>query len=202
MPLRRALFAVAIVCLLGQGVTGAEEVRYYEKDGVTYCETRQMVEERVPETRLEERSQTVFRSKPITEMKTAVRKCWTPVTEQTWEAFWVGRWNPFVQPYLAYRRVPRTRWEEKTETVQIPVTKYEVVPETQKIQLPVTAYRSVQKEVITRVAVSGRPTTVSPQGNSPAIIAQRQQVGGLRRLDSDPPRYGASPGWQPASTLR
>lgn len=200
--MHRLLFVTAIVCLWGQGETGAEEVRYYEKDGVTYRETRQTVEERVPETRLEERAQTVYRSEPVTETKETVRTCWAPVTEYTWEAFWVGRWNPLAQPYLAYRYIPRTRWEQKSETVKTPVTTYRVVPETQKVQLPVTTYRTVQKEVITRVAVSGRPTNVSPQTNQPAVIAQRQQVGGLRRLDSDPPRYGSAAGWQPAGTLR
>jgi hypothetical protein len=182
--------------------SAAEDVRYYEKDGVTYCETRRIVEERVPETRLEERSQTVYRSEPTTEMKETVRTSWNPVTEYTWEAFWVGRWNPLVQPYLAYRYVPRTRWEQKTETVQTPVTTVRVVPETKTVQCPVTTYRTVQKEVITRVAVSPRPAGNLPQGNQAPMLAQRQQVGGVRRLDNDPPRYGTAGNWHSAGTLR
>ena len=32
-----------------------------------------------------------------------------PVTEYVWEAFWANRWNPFEEPYIAYRMVPRVR---------------------------------------------------------------------------------------------
>ena len=39
------------------------------------------------------------------------------VTEYEWEAYWVNRWNPFATPYIAYRLVPRTRAELRTETV-------------------------------------------------------------------------------------
>ncbi len=39
---------------------------------------------------------------------------WVQVTDYHLEAYWAGQWNPFADPYLAYRWVPSTRWISRT----------------------------------------------------------------------------------------
>ena len=52
MASHRWVAAALAASLLGAGSAQSDEVRYFEKDGVTYCETRRMVEHRVPESRM------------------------------------------------------------------------------------------------------------------------------------------------------
>jgi len=207
MPGRQFFSGVLAVCCLGSTALGAEEVRYYEKDGVTYRETRCVVERPFVETRTEQTTQTVYREETVTELRDTVRQRWTPVTEYRWEAVWVGRWNPFVPPYLAYRYVPRTRWECSTETVKTPLVSRRLVPQTQTLQVPVTRQRMVQQEVITRVAVSGSPAPQAPW-TQPAATAQLAPIarnlsgpiGGVARLESAPPRQGTRTAWHNSGT--
>lgn len=176
----------------------ADDVRYYEENGVTYRETRQTVTRPVYETELRTSTQTVYRDEPSCEVRETVRTSWTPVTEYRCEAYWAGRWNPFVDPYLAYRMVPQARWEARTELVQTPVTSHRLVPETRTVQVPVATQRMVTEERITRVAV-GR---TSPAVLSPTPTPSGQQIGGLAQLDKDPPRQGVSTAWRPSTTTR
>jgi hypothetical protein len=199
---RQLLVAAALASLLGPRWSRGDEVRYYERNGVTYCETRRTVRQRVPDTRIETRPETVYREQVSTEMQQTVRDRWTPVTEYGWETFWVGRWNPLVAPYQAYRYVPRTRWEKRTEVVEIPVTRRRMVPETRTVRTPVAAWRTVEKEVVSRVAVSGRPAPPLVAVDTPGL-APAERIGGVSRLDNDPPRYGTSTAWRPATgTIR
>jgi len=173
-------FAAAIG-LVSHNVSTADEVRYYEKDGVTYKETRRVVREPISETRLEQKQQTVYREQYRTEMKDSQRTVYQPVTEYRWQAYLHGRWNPLVQPYWAYRLVPSTRWVARQETVRMPVTQRELVPETRTVQVPITTQRVAEREIIERVAVSASP--------SGAQTAQSgRPLGGVARLESDPPR--------------
>jgi hypothetical protein len=187
-----------MISLLAGGPVRADGVRYYEQGGVTYCETRRTVEERVPQSRMQERNETVYREQLVTEMHDSVRTCWTPVTEYRWEAFWVGQWNPFVEPYLAYRYVPRTHWQKRTELVKVPVTTCRLVPETSTVRRPVAGWRVVRREVISRVAVNGGASG-TPRGwvETPAL-ARREVVGGIQKLESDPPRHGSRTVWRSA----
>ena len=201
--LSRQLLAVAIVTsLVAPGLTGADEVSYYEKDGITYRETRRTVNRPVTETQVRQSTETVYREQRTSELRDQFRNWWTPVTEYRCETCLVGRWNPFVQPYLANRRVPRTRWEQRTEVVQVPVTYRRLVPETRTVQVPVTVCRMVPEEVISRMAVSSLPpATLSPLPPSPTL-ARRDQIGGVARLDNDPPRQGVSTAWRASATPR
>ena len=91
--------------------------------------------------------------------------------------------------------------------MQIPVTRREVVPEKITTTVPVTTQRFAEDEYISRVAVSAKPQTatgVGPSsdpfgGNDHSGVAGREAVGGVRRLDSDPPRDGD---WHPAESIR
>jgi len=199
----RRLMAALAVLLLGAGRARADEVRYYERDGVTYCETRRTVQERVPQSRMEDRTQTVYREECTTEMRETTRVHRTPVTEYRWEAYWVGRWNPLVKPYLAYRYVPRTHWQERTEVVKVPVAIRRSVPETRTVRQPVAGWRTVQREVVSRVAVAGTPTATPLTPIQAPALARRGQIGGVSRVDGAPPRYGANTAWRAsAPTIR
>jgi hypothetical protein len=196
------LAAALITCLVYTPSAGGDEVRYYEKDGVTYRETRQVVRRPVCETQLRPSTQTVYREEQTSELRETQRTWWSPVTEYRCEAYWVGRWNPLVEPCLAYRMVPRTRWEQRTEVVQVPVTCRRLVPETRTVQVPVSTRRMVDEEVITRVAVGGvrsaAPVVLSPT----PTVSRPERVGGVARLDKDPPRQGVSTAWRESATPR
>jgi hypothetical protein len=196
------LAAAVITCLVGTPSAGGDEVRYYEKDGVTYRETRQVVRRPVCETQFRPSTQTVYREEQTSELRETQRTWWSPVTEYRCEAYWVGRWNPLVEPCLAYRMVPRTRWEQRTEVLQVPVTCRRLVPETRTVQVPVSTRRMVDEEVITRVAVGGvrsaAPVVLSPT----PTVSRPERVGGVARLDKDPPRQGVNTAWRESATTR
>lgn len=210
--LTRQLVAAALVTLLGAAAVAAgQEVRYYEKDGVTYRETRQVIQRQIPEVAYSENTQTVYRDQCTTELKDTVRTYLVPVTEYRLEPHLVGRWNPFIEPYYEYRSVPTVRWESRTEVVKVPVANRQLVPTTQVVRTPVTKWRTVEEEVINRVAVGMTASSTSSLASTPSSPApsnvtlagplvpisdpnssRRDQIGGLSRLDNDPPRQGAS----------
>jgi hypothetical protein len=210
MPSRQLLAATLVGSFLGAGFAGADEVRYYEKNGVTWCETRRMVEERVPESRMEERAETVYREEFGTEMRQTTRTYWTPVTEYRWESYWVGRWNLLAEPYLAYRYVPRTHWERRVEVVDVPISVRRLVPETRTVRRPVAGFRTVRREMVSRVPVGagraladGTLIARSAAPASPPAVAQRTEIGGISQMDNDPPRYGTATAWRAStSTMR
>jgi len=208
MAIRRLVAAALFASLLGAVAPNgrADDVRYYENNGVTWRETRRTVEDRVPVSRMEERTETVYREEFTTEMRDTTRTAWTPVTEYRWEAFWVNRWNPLAQAYVAYRQVPHTRWEMRTETVQEPVNTRRLVPEARVVRRPVGGFQTVKREVVSRVPVGGSRvpvgSTLAARPLTPVQasgVAQRPAIGGIARMQNDPPRYGTATAWR-AST--
>ncbi|MEX0937308.1 MAG: hypothetical protein WDZ59_05555 [Pirellulales bacterium] len=166
----------------------ADEVRYFEQNGQTIRETRRVVQRPVVSTSTEQREQLVYRQQITSETRDQVRTVQTPVVEYQWVPRMYGRWNPFSQPYIVHEQVPITRWETRTEIVETPVTRSEWVPERRVVDVPVTMQRLANTEVIERVAVG--PAT------SGTAVASRQAVGGVARLESDPPREAS--GWRSA----
>ncbi|MCR4411331.1 MAG: hypothetical protein NUV77_02770 [Thermoguttaceae bacterium] len=140
---------------------GADEIRYFEHNGITYRETRRTIDQAAPQVRYQDCQQTYYREQVVQETREVVRTWWTPVTEYRWETYWVNRWNPFAEPYQAARYVPHTRWERRTEVVQVPVVCRRLVPETQVVRVPVGAWCNSPQEVVTRVAVSGIPSSAA-----------------------------------------
>jgi hypothetical protein len=194
--------AAVVVCLIA-GIPSArpDEVRYYEQDGVTYRETRRIVTRPVCETQYRQSTQTVYRQEQTSELRETVRTWWSPVTQYCCEPYWEQTWNPFAGPCLVYRTVPRTCWEQRTEVVKVPVSSCRLVPETRTVQVPVTTQRMVTEEVITREAVGvGRPA--APTLSAVPTPARPVEIGGLARLDKDPPRQGISTAWRPATSTR
>jgi hypothetical protein len=213
----------------GVGRLPADEVRYFEKDGVTYRETREVVRRPITQTRLEQRERTVYRDQFTTDMRSQERTYQAPVTEYQWVPTWQRSWNVFVAPSLVYRYVPVTRWEARTEFVRIPVTRRELIPEKRQEQVPVTTQRCVEDVRITQVAIGvragggalpagttpeaagsgsssvtvGRPTPAAASSDpfAPAAatsMARRDVVGGVSKLESDPPREGSN--WRSADS--
>jgi hypothetical protein len=173
----------------------AQEVRHTTDDnGVTYRETRQVTRHLVTDVTHQEVPRTVYREQAKVEMQDVSRVYQVPVTEYRRESYWRGRWNPFVQPYLAERIVPVTRWESRAETVRLPITTRQLVAETQIDKVPVVTHRYVDGEVVSRVPVSGGASNIA--GTTPSGGAV---VGGVARLDNDPPRQGIDSSWRPAT---
>jgi hypothetical protein len=226
--LLRQLFLVSIVASISsQPAVYGQQVRYYQQNGVTYCETYQTVQRPITETSMQQTTRTVYKDQYYTETKDVTQNVWCPVTYYRAENYWVGRWNPFVEPYVETEWIPETCWRRQTQTVKMPITCRRIVPEEQKVVMPVTTQRIVSQDyVLNRVAIADPPIQsaaqlaqqTNPQNNSPPTPAQSQpfagpqnsnynfnsqisngqQIGGIARLREDPPRYGTTS----ASTIR
>jgi hypothetical protein len=171
---------------------GQDDVRFYEENGVTFRETRRVERRPVTTTEWEEKQRTVYRDRYVTEVRDSQRTVYVPVTEYYAEPRVHGWWNPFGRPYVAYHMKPLTRWETRVESVQRPQTVREVVPETEVVRVPKRTVAFEDREVIERVVVeprgarqlSARPVTPS--------FRTAESVGGIRRIDNDPPRQGVT----------
>ncbi len=187
------------------GIAIPQEGQYIQQNGKTYYETRQKILRPVQETRYEERERTVYREEYSTAIEESQRVVHVPVTEYRWEAKWHGRWNPFVQPYMAYRLVPRTTWEPRAETVRVPVTQRNLVPERVVEHIPVTSRHMVEEEVIRRTAVLNPPAGTR-LGSDPFAgetrVVRRPVIGGVSELKSDPPRSASGSEWRSVDTVR
>ena len=164
------------------------EIRTIVKDGITYQETTRIVRRPVSSTHYEQRVHTVYRQQLNTEMRDSCRNFRIPVTEYQWVPRLQGRWNPFIRPYFTHDLVPVTRWEQRTEVVQVPVTRRNWIPEKRIVQVPVTTHRMAEDEIVSRIAIHANPST----------LVQRNGVGGVARLDNDPPRQSTGAGWHAA----
>jgi len=207
MPNRTSIIAVA-VSLLAPCFLMAQDAHYIKgEDGLTYRETRQVVNHVVPETRLEERQSVTYQTKYTTDLKETQRAYMAPVTEYQWTPHLDRGWNPFAQPVLTYRLTPQTRWETRVETVRIPVTNCQVIPETRTVQVPVTTSRIAQGEIVTRTPVASN-AIITPVSKTSTATASKswtssrsesssdsETVGGLHDLSTgDPPRRASNSG--------
>ena len=191
MRLRIWPLTLVLALIGGASLAMAQAPHYIQKNGVTYVESRQVVQRQVPVTRMEQREQTVYSQRVATETQESTRTFYTPVTEYQCQPRMHGRWNPFIQPYYTYHYVPVRRWQSQQEIVRTPVTRTTLVPEKRIVQVPVTRYELAETEYVTRTPVSsGVPRTIVSGGQPPL-----SGVGGVARLESDPPRTG----WRPAT---
>ncbi len=134
----------------------------------------------ISETQYVPHEYTTMREHYTTEMQESQRVYQVPVTEQQWVPGYQRTLNIFAPPVLSYRLMPVTRWETRSETVRIPVTKRNYVAEKQVQQVPVVNQRLATEVHTHRIAVG--PAT----GNTP-LMATRNDTGGTK-LDGDPPR--------------
>ena len=181
--------ACGCLLLLNGSALLADERTYVGPDGVTYKETTQKVYTTVPVTEMRQQSQTVYKQQLSTQLQPQTRFVCTPVTEYRWVSRLRGRWNPFVSPYWTHQLEPTTRWEQAAQTVHVPVSQLQWVPETRTVSTPVTTYRQAEQQVTTKVALGGR----SGVGTQPGTAVAARPIGGSQ-MQSDPPREGT---WQP-----
>jgi hypothetical protein len=171
----------------------ADEVTYFEKDGIRYQKTRQVVQRPITELRYEPREITVNRERYTTDLQDSHRTYQVPVTEQQWVPGYQRTWNLLAPPVLSYRLMPVTRWETRSETVKIPITRREVIPETQVQQVPRYNTRYAEEETVRHVAIgtvaNGTPTVARTDGSNGT------------KLENDPPREGSSD-WRSSLEMR
>lgn len=182
MEWRNTLAAIAVV-LLTAATTAADEVRYFQQQGVTYQETRRKVQCQVVETKWQCCNQTVYREKIDTELRETTQTRLCPITEYRYESKLVGRWNPFATPYQTCQLVPKTRYEMRTEKVKVPVAVRRLVPETQAVQRPVATCRTETRDVVISCVPVCAATPSSATAASPATGGVA--IGGIKRLDRD-----------------
>jgi hypothetical protein len=189
--IHRTFFAALLAVLALARFATAQTVETDPQTGKQYHVYRTTSKRPVSQTHIESRPYTVYTEKLQTEYHPTSRTVLTPVTEYHWEPYIANRWNPFAQPTVQYRYVPKTRWESRVEQSHIPISRRELVPEQRVSQVPVVTQRFEDVEHITRVAVapgSGDPFTAT---------AARPAIGGTS-LSGDPPRQGTN--WQPTTT--
>mgnify|MGYP006908202037 CR=1 FL=1 len=209
----------SLLLFLGSLGAIAQEVTTEVRDGVQI--TRQVVQQQVPVTVMQDRQQTVYVPQTTTEKISHQQVYSVPVTQYQVVPVLVGRWNPFMTPYWTYEVEQVTTWQNQVANVQIPVNRVSWVPQTQTVQVPVTEIRTAEKEIITRVAVGNSSAANSnqslanaqPMANSPATITNpapstyrsatiaarpsatsNSAIGG-QVMPSDPPRQ-ATGNWQ------
>ncbi len=181
------VIALSAVVTLASSAVAQNNVRYFEKDGMTYRESRSVVKRPVVQTELQPRERVTYREQVSTSYEPRARTIYTPVTTYQWQARWQDVLNPFKPATMAYQLVPQTHWQAHVEQVETPVTRRELVPQREVVDVPVTTRRYVDEEIIRR-------TVVNPRGST--SVARRENIGGVTRLENDPPREGTN--WRPA----
>jgi hypothetical protein len=168
----------------------ADDIRYEEKDGIRYQVTTQTVQRPINHTTYEPRQNTVYQERYTTDMHDISRTYQVPVTTQQWVPGYQKTWNVFAPPVLTYRLMPVTHWETRTETVRVPSTRRELLPQTQTTHVPVTKTHLAQEEHVHRVAVGVSASGLPNQGGAAPIASSTDpgsQSGGVTKLE-EPPR--------------
>ena len=180
----RSFMALSTMTFLA-APAAADDVRdVTDSNGQTWREVHRTVRHPQTETQCMDQQHTYYQEKCDVALCDSYRTYSTPVTEYRWESYWVGRFNPFVQPYLAHRLVPRTHWEMRTEVVKVPVAQRSLVPVTRTVRVPITTERSVDYDVVvSRHLVT--PQTTAVAANQPS--GQSVAVGGVQNLDQNRP---------------
>ena len=119
----------------------------------------------------------VYRPETVKETRPEFRTTFLPITEVKWMPYVQGRWNPFRQPTVAYRQVPKTRWEARSEVISRTTTQTHWVPEKRTVEIPhrTVRYETRQESDVELVARSmPRPAVTSTV--DPAIVARLQPI--------------------------
>jgi hypothetical protein len=184
---RSTLLALALAAL-GSSQLGAQEVRHFEENGIQYRETTHVTQRAIPETKWVPSETTQVAPRYVTDYQEQVRTYQVPVTEQQWVPGLQRTWNIFAPPVLSYRLMPVTRWETRTETVRVPVTKVEYVPYKQVQHIPVTNTRIAEERVVSRVALgpasSSSNTAVARNESTQPLSPAPSQAPAMGGLDS------------------
>ena len=177
----------------------ADDVQYYNDaaTGVTYRQTTQTVRRPITETHLEQRDSIVYRPRVTTELRDTPQSTPLVITEYHWTPVYRRSWNVFAPPYLTYEWLPQTHLETRTDIVKTACTRSELVPEKVTQQVPVTTQSYVEDKIVSHVAVGRSPgagANVAAQNTAP-VDQNGVSIGGISKMDSDPPRGGTA--WRP-----
>jgi hypothetical protein len=221
MDMRRGIWATLALAaaVVGANSAHAQQQDYIDKDGIRYQVIQRQVPTQVPITEMRSQEQTTYRQQVTTENVQHQQVYHVPVTQYQVVSRLHNRWNPFAEPYWTHHYQPVTTWQQQVGTVQIPVSKVAVVPETRTVQQPVTTWKTVNNTITEHRAIGPTPTgpgsntmmagaqpqynaasaTLQPVQSQPAArVASTNQLGGTQ-MHQDPPRYGAgnaNAGWQ------
>ncbi len=165
--------------------SSAPQVTEEVRDGIKYQVTRQVVEQSVPTTVMQDRQQTVLTQQVTTESIAHQQVYTVPVTQYEMVGTLHGRWNPFVEPYWTYEMQPVTYYQEQVANVQIPMNKVTWVPQTKTVQVPVTEFRNAEREIVTRVAMNAGESARTFAAAQPTI-PQRVNIEPLNSMASQP----------------
>jgi hypothetical protein len=191
-PTRSALAVslTGMALLFAAGSAASQEVRIVNENGVQIRETRTVAKRAVVTRHMQPQQRTVFREQVSTERQPANRTVYVPVTTYRWRAQWHDVLNPFRPAYLRYHLIPTTHWQARTEAVDVPVVRRQIVPVQETVQVPVITRRFEDYPIVSRTVVSSAPGSAGQNGT---IVARRgPAIGGVEGVDPGPPRTGAA----------
>jgi hypothetical protein len=170
--------AIAALAALAAPAAAQQNVQVVEENGIRYQVTTQVTQKAIPETKWVPSETTQVRPQYTTEMQDSVRTYQVPITEQQWVPGYQRTWNLLAPPVLSYRLMPVTRWETRTETVKVPVTKVAYIPYKHVQHIPVTNTRIANETHTSRVAIG-----VVPGASPGTAVASTQPQQSLQSLD-------------------
>lgn len=169
----------------------ADDVRTVtDANGQTWNEVHRTISHPQTQTQCVEQPQTYYQEQSQVVTHDTYRTYQVPVTEYHLESYWVGRFNPFVQPYMAQRLVPRTRWETRTELVKVPIVHRNLVPVTRMVRVPVTTESVVNQDIVVHRQLVSPTTAIA---SKPGANQQAMQVGGIKNLNPRPHMVTSTP---------
>jgi hypothetical protein len=211
MDKRRQVIAIVGALALTGGARVAAAQEFVDRDGIRYQVIQQQIPTQIPVTEVREQQQTTYRQQVVTENVQHQQVYHVPVTQYQVVSRLHNRWNPFAEPYWTHHYEPVTTWQQQVGTVQIPVTKVTMVPETRTVQQPITTMKTVNNTVTTHRAIGPTPggpgsntalaaapgagtatASLTPVNSPPSQTATRVAANpyGGQQITSDPPRYG------------
>jgi len=167
---RSTVIALVLTATSASALLAQQNVDYVTEGGVRYQVITSTTERPISSLRYEPREITVNRERFTTDLQDSVRTYQVPVTQYEWVPGYQKTWNVFAPPVLSYRLLPVTRWKTQTETIKVPITRRDVVPERQVQQVPVTDTKVARETVVRRVAIG-------MAGDAPSV-ARNEQIGG------------------------
>ncbi len=145
----------------------ADETRIISEGGIQYQEVRRKVQRPTYETTMQQTTQVYTQPEYCTETRDMVQTFWQPVTTYRQESYWVGVWNPFIEPYVETEWVPETTMQPVSTIVKMPVTVQRTVTGTRTVQTPVTTQKMVTEEIVVSRTPVANTLAASPVNTLP-----------------------------------
>ena len=172
-----ATLFVAAGSLTFSGTSGAQapsgELHHDPVTGDIYRSVTHRITRPVVDERIERQERLVYRPETVKETRPEYRTSYLPVTQMKWMPYVEGRWNLFRQPTVAYRQVPETRWEARSEVINRTTMQTRWIAESQTVEIPhrIVRYETTEQKGVELVARS-MPQPQLPSGVAPEIAAR------------------------------